>query len=336
MAFAILIAIVVLVPKGGRTKEMPSADGGAANGAGGAGPAAKTPGAGGVPGGMASSTTYRITTVIAKRTDLHDYLKINGDVEADDTVAAYPDTGGKLVRFGTRLGSRVSKGDVIAEIDPSKPGESYSLSPVYAPISGTVTSMPIKIGSTVSTLTVVAYIGDIRNLQIAARISERDIAVLKKGLKAEITFEAYPDAVFKATVFSVSPVVDSTSRTKDIYLSFDTEDARINAGMFAKIKLYTTVYSDCVTIPEESIVENNDVRYVYLVGTDKTVKKTEVTVGSSVDGVTQILTGLSGGERVAYEGITVLSDGVTVKDISQSKADTSSAGSDGQPEGGTQ
>lgn len=292
-AFAALIALAVFLPKG--NKSGAGSDGKGKDGA--------------------AQTTFRITTVVAEKKDLRSYLEVNGDVEADNSVEVYPDIAGKLARLSAHLGSTVKKGEQIAAVDPSKPGASYALSPIYAPISGTVTSMPHKLGTTVSTGTVIAVIGDITNLQVVAKISEREIAVLKTGLKAVVTFEAYPGLEFPATVFRVSPLVDSTSRTKEIYLSFDDDDPRINTGMFAKIKLFTSVARGAVTLPEDALVQNYDQYFAYVVGEDSTVSKREVKKGSDVDGVVELLSGIKEGDRVAYQGVSVLSDGAKVKDI---------------------
>ena len=270
--------------------------------------------------GEGAATAFRITSVAASTADMTDYLEMNGDVEADNTVSVYPEIGGKLARLRVELGSTVQKGDLIAEIDPSKPGERYALSPVYSPIKGTVTSRPLKAGATVTTGTAVAQIGDVDHLQVVARVSERDVAVLKKGLKATVTIEAYPGVDFPATVFRVSPLVDATSRTKEIYLSFDKQDSRINSGMFAKVKLYTTLYKDAVVVPEGSIVQNYDKTYVFVVNGDDTVSKREVIRGITVDGMSQVVQGLEPGETIAHQGVTVLSDGAKVRDVGKKEA----------------
>ena len=70
--------------------------------------------------------------------------------------------------------------------------------------------------------------------------------LLKIGLKAEISLEAYPEQIFSATVVRVSPVLDAASRTKQVILNFDKKDSRVNAGMFAKVKLYTVDYVNVV------------------------------------------------------------------------------------------
>jgi multidrug efflux pump subunit AcrA (membrane-fusion protein) len=266
----------------------------------------------GQKGPQSGSEAVRITTAQAEKRDLQSYIRINGDVEADNTVEVYPDIAGKLIRLHVSLGTKVNKGDLIAEVDPSKPGAAYAASPILAPISGTITSVPLKAGATVTTGTAVALIGDIRNLQITAKIPERDVGVLTAGLTAELSFEAYPEETFTASVYRVSPVVDSVSRTKEIFLSFTEEDNRVNAGMFAKIKLYTTLKKNRVTVPEEAIQDKDGSPCVYVISTNNTASLRKIEKGITVDGIVEITSGLEAGETVAVQGASSLTDGAAV------------------------
>ena len=263
-----------------------------------------------------SQTVSTVRTQIAQVEVLHDYINTNGDIEAVNSVDVYPDIGGKIVSTNVTLGSRVRRGDVIARVDPSEPGSSYTLSPVLAPINGSIIKTPLKVGTKVTTSSAVTTIGDIASLQITAKIPERYVASLRTGLKAEISLEAYPDAVFTATVTHVSPVLDVNARTKEIVLTFDENDARINAGMFGKVKLYTLDYEGAVALPSDAIVTKGDKPYLYVVKDDDTVEQREITIGKSVDGIVQILSGIEQGERVVVEGGQVLSNGAKVRDIS--------------------
>lgn len=253
----------------------------------------------------------------AKVQTLNDYVITNGEVESQSAIEVYPSMSGKISRINVMLGSRVQKGDVIAYVDPSEPGSTYAQSPVEAPISGSIVSSPLKVGAKVGTTTAVTMIGDIENLQISALIPERYIAELKPGLKAEITLEAYPDIVFNATVSRVSPVVDRTSRTKEIILNFDRNDSRINAGMFAKVKLYTSSYSGNIAVSKDAVVEDDDQSYLFIVNDDMTVSKRIVKLGETVDTMVQVTDNLMPGERVVVEGMLSLSDGASVNDISK-------------------
>ncbi len=275
------------------------------------------------------NTVFSVITQTVQKEVLHGYVIANGEIESQNSVNVYPDVAGKVIETNVMLGSSVKRGDIIAYVDPSAPGQYYKKSPVYAPISGSIISTPLKNGTTVSTNTTIAIVGDISNLQVTADIPERYVAVLKEGLKAEISVEAYPGVVFEATVSRVSPVVDTTSRTKEVVLHFNTRDERVNAGMFGKVKLYTQDYRDQVVMPSDALVQLNDENYAYVVKEDSTVERRKVVTGNSVDGKIQITEGISEGEKVVIQGQTSLNDGSKIRDIGNAgakSADTESTG----------
>lgn len=267
------------------------------------------------------NTAVSVRTTLAKNDTLHDYVNTNGEIQAQSSIDVFPDIGGKIVDVRVTLGSQVKRGDAIAEVDPSAPGTQYKHSIVTAPISGTITRSPLKPGTTVNVSTAITVIGDVNNLQITANIPERYVASLKTGLKADIILEAYPEEKFSATVARVSPLVDSNSRTKEIILNFDKKDSRINAGMFAKVKLWTQDYSNAITIPTTAIVEKNDKQYIYIIKEDKAELR-EVKVGKAVDDKSQLISGVEEGERMVIEGMRVLSNGASVNDIDSPKAES--------------
>lgn len=272
-------------------------------------------GPGGARGGRGGGATVSVRTMMTEITTLHGYVSTNGEIESQNSVSVFPDMGGKVLSTSVMLGSSVNRNDIIAYVDPSEPGTSYRSSPVYAPISGSIISTPLKNGTKVTTSTAIAIIGDIRNLQITANVPERYVAVLKKGLKAEISVEAYPGVVFPATVSRVSPVVDSDTRTKQIILTFDKRDERVNAGMFAKVKLYTQDFSGFPVMPSDALVQNGDDFFAYVVRSDNTVAKMKVEKGESVDGYVQILSGVNAGDKVVIQGMTSLGDGSKVQEV---------------------
>ena len=280
--------------------------------------------------GGRGATTFSVKTMTLEKTTLHDYVSTNGEVESQSSIEVFPDMGGRISSVLVQLGSPVRRGQIIAYVDPSEPGVRYVQNPVYAPISGSIVSTPLKVGTKVSTNSVITTIGDITHLQVSASIPERYVALLKRGLQANIMLEAYPDVVFTATVSRVSPVVDKASRTKEVILTFDKNDSRINAGMFAKVVLYTIDYSDEVVMPTDSLVTKDDKYYAFVVHGD-TVTRREVVIGKTVDSVTQILGGVGEGELVVVEGQTSLSDGAKIRDITNGAA---AGGNSGNNAGG--
>jgi RND family efflux transporter MFP subunit len=187
-------------------------------------------------------------------------------------------------------------------------------SPVYAPISGRISSTPVSAGMTVSTGTRITAISVIENLEISARIPEREVAGLREGLKAEVMLQAYPAEVFTATVAHVSPVLDSASRTKLITLRFDRNDGRINAGMFARVRINTKNYPDVLAIPVEAVVNKHSIRAVYVTQNGRAELR-EIVTGVTINALIEIKSGLSVGEIVVIQGQQLLSDGAAVRVI---------------------
>lgn len=301
---AIIILIIAFIPKKKASAGMPGAPAAPSSA-----PAATA------PAPVMKRNAVAVKVVTANPVDMQAYVTTNGEVETQTSIDVFPSIGGKIVQMNVSLGSTVKKGDVIAYVDPSEPGSYYSNSPIVAPISGSILTTPLKTGQKVNVSSVITRIGDINNLQITAKVPERYVADLKIGQKAEIRLEAYPDDIFSAKVVKISPVVDPSTRTKEIILNFTKADSKINAGMFARVKLYTTVYSNVISINQDSIVNNNDDYFLYVVKEDNTVERRKVTLGANIDGYYQILTGIEDGEIVVTEGMLTLYEGAEVNII---------------------
>jgi multidrug efflux pump subunit AcrA (membrane-fusion protein) len=255
------------------------------------------PQAGGRPGAdQADRNQAKVVRVKAAEVKtLRPYLDQSGDVEASVEVAVYPDIGGKLVDLGVALGDSVEKGQAIASIDPSKPGASYTISPVTSPISGNVTSVPVDPGATVTTSTAIIKVGVIDELKIVVNLPERNSAKVKIGMSATVSLAALPGESLQATVSRVSPVLDPTSRTREITLKFLAKDGRVASGMYASVRISISPLADRVVIPMAAVVTRSDETYVFTVASTDggtVAKKTAVKVGTDVDGEVEVTSGL--------------------------------------------
>ncbi|MDC7227568.1 MAG: efflux RND transporter periplasmic adaptor subunit [Spirochaetales bacterium] len=279
------------------------------------------PGPGRRPGGAEGSdepATYSVLVETMTPSIMENYLKFNGDVIAKTSVDIYPDTSGKLTKLSVELGDWVSKGQVIAEVDPSLPGQVYSANPVKSTIDGTITNIPHKVGETISSTEVpVATVGELTDLQLDCYISEKYMANIKLGQRAEISFEPYEDQIFSGLVVEISPVLDSSSRTLEIKISLGNRDNLIKSGMFGSIKLITETKEDVLTVPAESLLEGDIGPFVYIVGSDNTAILTNVETGLELDGRVEVTSGLSPGDKVITRGQSMLQNGSTVKIANQ-------------------
>ena len=95
-------------------------------------------------------TVYAVNTYVAAAENLDEYLEFGGDVVAASSVDVMPDASGKISDIRVRVGDYVQRNEIIARVDPSRPGMTYETSPIRAPVAGTVTSMPVSVGSMVA------------------------------------------------------------------------------------------------------------------------------------------------------------------------------------------
>jgi multidrug efflux pump subunit AcrA (membrane-fusion protein) len=259
----------------------------------------------------ANAPTVRVTPV--ESGTIENSVVINGDVLAASQVSIYPTVAGKLTELRFQVGDRVSRGQVVAMVDPSRPGEVYSHSPVASTISGTVLSAPLNPGDTVTTSTTVYVIGDLSNLVVETFVPERYSNAARKGLPAQVALESLPGELFSAEVVEVSPVLDPASRTLRIRLRFDKQDPRIRAGMFATISLVTNSRQNVPVIPREAVINTYGSWIVFVADDTNIVRRRTITLGIENETLIEVLDGLEIGDRIVSAGQNFLSDGDPVR-----------------------
>ena len=263
-----------------------------------------------------AETVFAVNAFLSYKGDLNGYLEFGGDVSAVSSVDVLPDTNGKLSKIYVSVGDVVKKDQVLAEVDASRPGMTYSASPVKAPVSGTITSFATSVGNMVAASMTIGRISSTDKLEIKTSVPERFISKIKLNQKATLTFDAYPGETFYAKVTKISPVLDTSTRTMGVTLVLDPPDSKIKIGMYGRIKLITDHKSNAIIIPASCLVTRSQEQCVFVVNPDNTVTLKKVTVGIKVDDMVEILSGLEGNEKVVTKGQTLLNNGTKVNVVS--------------------
>lgn len=267
-------------------------------------------------------TLYAVSTYKTVAGNLDDYLEFGGDVASVNEVMVLPDQAGKITNVLVKVGDMVKKDQTIAYVNPLRVGVVYNDSPVKAPISGRITSLPVTVGSTVSQSSSVAKVARTDDLEIRIAIAERFISRISNGQKATVTFDAYPSVEFGAKIFEVSPVLDTATRTMGVKLRLNPPDSRVKVGMYGRVKLVTESVKNAIVLPISALVTRDGNDYVFVVTTPKSGKNAAVvglkpvTRGILVDNQVEITKGLEAGEEVVIKGQTLLNDGAKVNVVS--------------------
>jgi len=302
---------------GGRSSGNGASGGGGQSGGGTGGGGSSGSGEGRGGGGQRAGTAIRITPVVLGT--IENSVILNGDVLSSSQVSIYPVMAGKLTELRVRAGDRIGRGQVIAMIDPSRPGDSYFSNPVTSTIAGVVVSVPVNPGDTLQTNSVICVVGNLADLRIETFVPERHSVTMRRALPAQVSFEAMPGEVFAAEVDELSPVLDPASRTLRIRLRLLPDnsgrvDSRIMAGMFATVSLVTNSRKDVPVIPRTTLIQTYGSWIVFVIPQDSsTASRREVTLGLESETMVEILSGLEPGERVVSEGQNFLTDGDPVR-----------------------
>jgi HlyD family secretion protein len=189
---------------------------------------------------------------------------------------------------------------------------------VRAPFGGVVAKVNSKKGDTVGSGTAIATVISHSTLATVP-LNEVDVAKVKLGQKATLTFDAVPDLTMTGTVAQVDSI-GTTSQgvvSYTVTIALDTQDAQVRPGMSASVTILLETHQDVLVVPASAVKSQNGSSYVeVLTGatTPGTVtgavtsaaapSRVTVTTGISDDTSTEILTGLTEGQEVIVRTIT--------------------------------
>jgi multidrug efflux pump subunit AcrA (membrane-fusion protein) len=269
-------------------------------------------------GSAPQAAVFAVNTTAAVKGQIQDYIALAGDIIAGSTVDVYSDAAGKVADVYVSVGQRVSRGQNVAAVDPSRPGMTYNLGIATAPISGTVVAVPAQIGMTVSQAMPLARISGGGALEIKLYVAERFISKMAMNLPCTVTLDAWPGEVFSGRISEISPTVDPASRTMEVRVNVSNTGSKLKAGMFAKVRIITERKDNIVKIPASAMLNRFGEQYVYVVEQDPenpeyyVARKRTVTPGILIDGVLEIQKGLEPDEEIVLRGQTLLDDGARV------------------------
>jgi len=263
-------------------------------------------------GNQRNASVVRVTPVILST--IENSVVINGDVLAINQVSIFPTVAGRITRTNYQVGDAIKQGAVVAMVDPSRPGQVYSESPVVSTIGGTVLQAPVNKGDTVSVQTAILVVGDLSTLMVETFVPERFSSAAQRGLKAQVSLAAFPGEIFEAAVQEVSPVLDPSSRTVRIRLGFTGQmDARIKAGMYATVSLVTNSSVNVPVIPRASAINTYGSWIVFTVDDTNIATRKVISLGLENENYVEVLAGLEVGDKVVSAGQNFLSDGDPVR-----------------------
>ncbi|GAB4577624.1 MAG: hypothetical protein Fur0022_03550 [Anaerolineales bacterium] len=180
--------------------------------------------------------------------------------------------------------------------------ETPAIAELTAPIDGTITSISAHVNEKVSTGSILT-LADLAHPLLEVYLDETDLANVALGYEAEITFDAYPDEIFKGTVVEVSPVLQNvngvTAVLTVVQLTDYAKTTTLPVGLSASVDIIGGRAENAILVPVEALRELSEGEYaVFVVGEDGEPRLRTVEVGLTDFTSAEILSGLEAGEVV--------------------------------------
>lgn len=187
-----------------------------------------------------------------------------------------------------------------------------------APFSGVLGLRRVSMGSLVRPGDVITTLDDISLIKLDFTVPEAFLGALRQGMTVRVTVAAYPRRMFEGKVVGIDTRVDPVSRAVAMRAEIPNGEMLLRPGMLMTVSLLKN-QRIVLAVPEQSLVPVENKQYVFVVLTDQTAERREVTIGARQPGYVEILSGLKRGEKVVVEGTLRLRPGAEVRVAGESE-----------------
>lgn len=185
--------------------------------------------------------------------------------------------------------------------------------PVYAERDGIVTHLSVREGSYVKPGSPMLRLQSYQNVWVIASIPETDLPLIEKGLIATLKFPSAPLAPTQGSVDYIYSTIEPKTRTAKVRIEVDNSERRLLPGAYADISFRFDAKSR-LAVPTEALLRDSRGNHVITAQGGGRFSSRGVIAGVSVDGNTEITSGLEEGDVVVTSGQFLLDSEVNLRE----------------------
>ena len=177
---------------------------------------------------------------------------------------------------------------------------------VKSPIAGVVADRAVYPGDTPVTGAPMLTIVDVSQVVARANVPVKDAMYIKVGRPARI---AGPDGDIPGTVTVVSPAVDPTTTTVQVWVKADNPGEKLKPGATVRVAIIAETIQDTMVVPASALLNGDEGgRKVMVIDKDNVAHEHMVSVGVRQGDRVQIVSGVQEGDQVVTSGGLGLDD----------------------------
>jgi cobalt-zinc-cadmium efflux system membrane fusion protein len=209
------------------------------------------------------------------------------------------------VQAGGDLASAQAALKVMGITDPDalvKAPPSFEV-PVKAPISGLVVEQDVSAGQVIQPGTTQCFmISDISTVWVLVNVYQKDLPYVRVGDSVDIQTDTYPE-VFHGRIAYVAASLDPSTRTLQARIETPNPGDKLKKDMYVVATVHAGTIRKAIAIPDAAVLRDAENQpFVYAAASSNQFGRRSITLGESLSGQTQILSGLAAGDRVIGNG----------------------------------
>ncbi len=183
-------------------------------------------------------------------------------------------------------------------------------------ISGQITGSPV-LTTIVPQSPIYVYfdVDERRFLEYLKNMAVREASldkVAEADIKVRLSLSDTTDFPFEGEVDFADNRVNPSTGTLRVRAVFDNSKRLMTPGLFSRLRIESREAHSAVLIPDIAILTDQGLKYVWVVDAKGVVSRRDVRLGKSVQGVREVLEGLSPEDTVIVLGIQRVREGATV------------------------
>ncbi len=259
-----------------------------------------------------TANLQEITSAVVERKDLSLRVLFTGNIMAEDAFVVYPRAPGKVSKKLVKEGDSVKRNQPIVMLERDEVGFSFRPMPVVSLIDGIVGQIDVDVGTFVDLKDPVATVVRPGKIRVKLDVPERYLDTMKIGSEVQMEVDHLPNEKFTGSITSVSPYLETKTRTAVVEVGMQNEKGLLRHGMFGRLYLVIEEHKGVLSIPNKAVSWEGDKRFVYKIQGNK-VSRTQITTGLRDNGNVEVLGGLSEGDAIAIGSLLDLKDNEEVE-----------------------
>jgi RND family efflux transporter MFP subunit len=194
---------------------------------------------------------------------------------------------------------------------------------ITAPFDGVVTARSTDLGALIdsgSNAKELFHVAAVHRLRVFVNVPEVYSRAARPGMKADLTLTEFPGRAFTGTLARTAQSIDVASRTLLTEIDVENPKGELLPGSYAEVHLKLPSEASTFKLPINAVIFRTEGVRVAVVGADGKVALLPVTLGRDYGNSLEVVSGISGRERIIVNAPDSVEAGQAVR-VAAAKAE---------------